>query len=64
MSVALAQEAEAIREEAGGFWEQHPSHSVEDWQSEVANGDTRLGYWEWVACQIEVAEHDHESTTP
>jgi len=60
MSIALAQEAEAQREAAGGFWEEHPEHCVEDWQYEVANGDTRLGYWEWVVCQIEAAENEAE----
>ena len=34
--------------ENGGYWEgEHPSHYIKDWQSEVANGDTRMGYWEW-----------------
>ena len=55
MSIALTNEAEALREAAGGVWEMHPEHSLEDWQYEVANDDTRLGYWEWVACQIEQA---------
>lgn len=28
--------------------EEAPDHPIEDWQYEVANDDTRLGYWEWV----------------
>lgn len=28
-------------------------HPVADWQYEVANGDTRLGYADWVAHQQE-----------
>ena len=32
-----------------GRWSSHPDIPVEDWKSEVANGDTRLGYWEWVS---------------
>jgi hypothetical protein len=36
-----------------GAWGEHPDHMPEDWQSEVANGDTRRGYWSWVAVQIE-----------
>jgi len=34
-------------EAEGMYWGQHPDHPVEDWQAEVANGDTRQGYWEW-----------------
>lgn len=30
------------------YWDHHPVHSIFDWQYEVANGDTRQGYWEWV----------------
>lgn len=35
----------------GGYWSEggHPDYPVEDWQFEVTNGDTRMGYWEWVA---------------
>mgnify|MGYP001326924108 CR=1 FL=1 len=58
MSIELAKEAEALREAAGGFWEAHPDHPVESWQSEVEADDTRLGYWEWVACQIEQTQDD------
>lgn len=58
MSVALAQEAEVQREAAGGVWEENPAHPVSDWQYEVENGDTRLGYWEWVVCQLEQAEDE------
>ena len=28
-------------------WEEQPGHPVEDWQAEVANRDTALGYLEW-----------------
>lgn len=29
-------------------WDNDPDYPPEDWQYEVANGDTRLGYREWV----------------
>ena len=32
-------------------WEDDPEFPVEDWKYEVANGDTRLGYFEWVEHQ-------------
>ena len=35
-----------------GQWGEHPNHPVADWQYEVANGDTRQGYWGWVAAEI------------
>lgn len=31
-----------------GYWDEHPDNPVKDWQYEIANGDTRCGYWEWV----------------
>lgn len=35
------------------YWHaEHPDFSFEDWQIEVANNDTRLGYWQWVMAQI------------
>lgn len=34
-------------------WGEHPDHPVADWQAEVAGGDTRLGYWAWVAAQLD-----------
>jgi hypothetical protein len=36
-----------------GYWGEHPDHPVSDWQSEVANRDTRRSYWAWVAARIE-----------
>lgn len=30
-----------------GGWSDHPHYDFEDWQYEVANNDTRIGYWEW-----------------
>lgn len=36
-----------------GVWGSHPDHRPGEWQQAVANGDTRSGYWEWVAGQIE-----------
>jgi len=39
-----------------GIWGDLPGHPAEDWRYEVANGDTRLGYWDWVVNRQEVAE--------
>jgi hypothetical protein len=37
-----------------GFWGHHPDHPVADWQYEVQNDDTRLGYWGWVAARLDL----------
>jgi hypothetical protein len=30
------------------YWAEDPDWPVQDWQAEVSNDDTRLGYWPWV----------------
>lgn len=44
----------------GGPWGEHPEWPVSDWQIEVANGDTRRGYWEWVAANIEAGANQND----
>lgn len=39
-----------------GPWEEHPEWDRSDWRQDVANGDTNLGYADWVRHQIESAE--------
>lgn len=36
-------------------WAEHPDFPAEDWQAEVANGETRLGYEAWVSNKLETA---------
>lgn len=45
----LAGAASDLRETYGGHWGKHPEYPLEQWQDEVRNNDTRLGYWEWIA---------------
>jgi len=33
---------------AYGHWGDHPNYPLKEWKLEVSEGDTRLGYWEWV----------------
>ena len=40
-------------EDAGEHWAQHPEHDTDAWQQAVMNGDTRDGYWEWLARTLE-----------
>ena len=39
-------------------WEDDPDFPSEDWRYEVANGDTRLGYHQWVEHQREAKKHE------
>lgn len=32
----------------GGHWGEHPDNKVKKWAEDVQDGNTRLGYWEWV----------------
>jgi len=38
--------------EVYGYWGYHSIYTVADWVYEVDNGDTRQGYWDWVARKI------------
>jgi hypothetical protein len=43
-----------------GYWSEHPDYPVTDWQYNVREGNTRLGYWAWIASNIEAnQEHDN-----
>ena len=35
-----------------GPWTEHPRVPVEDWRHEVANDDTRQGYWSYAASEL------------
>ncbi len=47
-----------IAETYGGTWGECTNHPVEDWQYEVANDDTRLGYWDCVMSQLGIGAED------
>ena len=44
--------ADKLMEANGGYWSEYPRYTVRYWQRQVANHETRLGYWEWVAVQL------------
>jgi hypothetical protein len=52
---------EEIADLYGGNWSQHPRFPVSDWQYEVTNDTTRLGYWDWVVAKIEEDQHEQAS---
>lgn len=35
-------------------WGEDPTHPRGDWKSEVEDGNTNLGYWDWVDHQKEM----------
>lgn len=37
------------------LWQAHPDYPFAQWMDEVAEHDTVLGYWDWVAAQQEAA---------
>lgn len=37
----------------GTNWGEHPRFTMEAWRFEVQEGNTRVGYWEWVATMIQ-----------
>lgn len=56
-------EMEDFQNKHGGYWDEHPDHLVGDWKYEVANSDTRQGYWEWVLGRIDAEGGDIEKST-
>lgn len=44
--------------ERASYWREVPGYPVEDWQYEVANGDTRQGYHDWVDSKQEAEDHE------
>lgn len=53
---AYTEVRDKIIETYGGTWGETEHYPVEDWRYEVANDDTRLGYWDWVMTQMEIGE--------
>ena len=41
-------------------YEEHKDFPISDWRYEVANGDTMLGYMEWVEHKVEEKSYDEE----
>lgn len=48
----MDEDIERLSEKHGGYWGEHPQYPVGDWQLEVANDDTRQGYWEWLESKL------------
>ena len=59
-AIRTAAVAALVVDSGGDLWGAHPNYPKSDWRYEVENGDTMLGYWEWVHCKLEEAEIDSE----
>jgi len=49
-----------LRQNNGGVWGDHPRYPAALWEDCVGDGDTRLGYWEWVANRIDMSGEDED----
>lgn len=52
----LVQEMTGIPETMMSYWSEYYEVHLSDWQYKVANNDTRLGYWEFVAAELGAIE--------
>ena len=41
-------------------WGEHPDFTHADWADEACADETRLGYWDWVQQQIDIAEESDD----
>lgn len=57
LAAGVAEEPDWLKlaNQHGGPWANHPDHPLQDWQYQVTNGDTRMGYWEWVLSEENLA---------
>lgn len=53
-------EPPSLRELQEDVWDSDEQFTREDWQHEVANGDSHIGYWEWVEHMREFDEEEPE----
>lgn len=42
------------------YWPDPKDERLEDWQTEVYNGDTLLGFWDWVENRDEEEQADEQ----
>lgn len=49
----LDEALQQLKNAHGGIWGEHPRFPVAEWRHEVANDETRQGYWEWVEICLE-----------
>ncbi len=43
---------ESLSNSFGGYWGTHPKYPLHEWQYEVSEDYTRLGYWDWVISKL------------
>lgn len=45
-----------LRDTVDDVWSEHPDHRRDDWQDEVFDSATNLGYWDWVENRLSMLE--------
>jgi hypothetical protein len=56
MNKSLAHRIEDLKRQ--NLWNDVPEYPRSDWRYQVGNGDTNLGYWDWVEHQLEADNND------
>ena len=51
-------------EEVHDLWENHLRYTPEMWMHEVAEGNTRSGYWDWVYAQEDAEDQSDHGLPP
>jgi hypothetical protein len=51
----MSPEAYLLADEHGGIWKENDKFPVADWQRDVSEDNTRLGYWDWLLGKLEIA---------
>ncbi|QNG43557.1 hypothetical protein [Sphingobium yanoikuyae] len=62
LSRRLAISAATLSPASPDPWMDHPDHPPADWKTDVANGDTRLGYLDWALARAEASDNAHPLT--
>lgn len=64
-TLGLAKRIVDLQAAHGGHWGEHPDHPVDEWQFEVSENSTRLGYWDWVdSCVCDEEANPVENPDP
>jgi hypothetical protein len=39
------------------YWGEDPDYTIKNWVADIQDGNTRMGYWEWVGLMKESTLH-------
>jgi len=58
---ALLREVRGMEEE--NVWGEHPQFTRDGWRTDAGDGDTNLGYWDWVRHRV-IFEYRNQQAQP